>query len=248
MSSPGWWMRGQRDVAESREAGVVVADERDVARNRERGLLERVEDADGAQVVGGEDRGRHRLPGEQRAAAAVAAVLGEAAVDDADLAVEPEPFHRLARTPRGAPRRRHSIRRERGRSGGGRGRRVLDRDLGSHQVVVGDAVAGRVAGLPVENNDRRQGRGTRDGGVVDLRGGEDEAVDPELEKALDGVLLELDPTLAGADERPCTRSRAPAPGCPLRPPRRTGCGGPRSTRPTIRVRRWTRPLAMAFGR
>ena len=52
--------RGQRDVAEGGQRRVVVADQRDVVRNLEAALLDRVERADGGQVVGGEDRGRPR--------------------------------------------------------------------------------------------------------------------------------------------------------------------------------------------
>ena len=55
--------RGEIDVSEGRERRVVVADQRDVLRHPEAAAGQRIECPDGAQVIGGEDRGRSRSPG-----------------------------------------------------------------------------------------------------------------------------------------------------------------------------------------
>lgn len=49
---------GQRDMPECCHRGVVVAQQGDVFWNGKARLLEGIEGADGAQIVGGKDRGR----------------------------------------------------------------------------------------------------------------------------------------------------------------------------------------------
>ena len=55
--------RGERDVAQGGQRRVVVADEGDVVGHLEPALLDRVEGADGGEVVGGEDGGGPRAAG-----------------------------------------------------------------------------------------------------------------------------------------------------------------------------------------
>ena len=52
--------RRQRDVAERRERGVVIANQRHVVGHTQSGFVDRVQGTDRLLIVAGEDRGRTR--------------------------------------------------------------------------------------------------------------------------------------------------------------------------------------------
>ena len=127
ISTRGWWIGGERDVAQGGQRRVVVADEGDVVGHLEAALLDRVEGADGGEVVGGEDRRGPGPLGEQQEAAGVAAFLRVGPGDDGDEALRARGASWPPRT-RGAGRARPRPRRRRcARCGDGRGRRSAGR-------------------------------------------------------------------------------------------------------------------------
>ncbi len=87
--------RGEPDVVQRSERGVVEADHRDLVRDYQTGPLDHVDGPYGREVVGGEDRGRTVGTMEQALRAAGPGFLGEITSDHVSLVGQTEYAHRL---------------------------------------------------------------------------------------------------------------------------------------------------------